>query len=141
LLKPIKQKMMGWHSVKVSPADTVFSRLVRLRDKQCVLCGRKGTGEEGIYGLQASHFYSRRKWAVRYDVDNVWSLCIGCHKKSHQDITEFEDFVLEKLGQKSFNLLTLRAWSKSPLGSAYWKNLTKKQAETIFFPLLGIMER
>lgn len=123
---------MGWHTTKSFPADVVFSRFVRLRDGKCVLCGRLGTGPDGIFGLQASHFYSRGKWSTRYDQHNVWSLCISDHKKSHQDISEYKNFLIEQLGQQAFDALTVRAWARSHLGSNFWKRLTVKQAEKIF---------
>lgn len=124
---------MSWHKTKRFPADIVFSEVVRLRDKKCLYCGRKGTGDKHISGLQASHFYGRGKWNVRYDWDNVDSLCISCHKWSHQHPGEYEDWKYKQLGEDGFNKLTLRAWAKSPLGSNYWKKLTKKQAEEVFY--------
>lgn len=125
---------MSWHNIKVCPADIVFSKLIRLRDRQCLMCGRKGTGD-GTGGLQASHFYSRRKWNTRFDPENVDSLCIGCHRKTHQKKDDYEDWKYRQLGEDGFNQLTLRAWNRSPLGSSYWKKLSKKQAEEIFKPM------
>ena len=53
--------MNSWHSIKIDPADTMFSRYLRLKERKCMRCGRPGEGEEGINGLQASHFHSRKK--------------------------------------------------------------------------------
>ena len=70
---------MNWTTIKIDKADRVFSTYIRLRDKECVRCHRRGSGDLGITGLQASHFYSRRNESVRFDEDNVDALCAGCH--------------------------------------------------------------
>ncbi len=101
---------MSWSNIKRDKADTVFSRYIRLLRKQCENCGRKGTGNEGITGLQASHYHSRRKESVRFDEENVDVLCIGCHRKlGTDDRKAYDAFKIKQLGQKGFNLLMLRA--------------------------------
>lgn len=52
--------------------DSLFSKIIRLRDGRCVTCG---TTE----GLQCSHNVSRRYLIVRYDLDNAVTHCVRCH--------------------------------------------------------------
>jgi hypothetical protein len=122
---------MNWTTVKLDPADRLFSLYVRLRDKQCVRCGRKGEGEWGVKGLQASHFQGRRKESVRFDLENVDTLCAGCHRywgTEHRN--EYEAFKLKQLGQKRYDLLILRANTPGHkdrlLQKLAWKKLLKK---------------
>lgn len=123
---------MGWNNPKFFPADTAYSRYIRLKRGKCDRCGRLGYGDEGIFGLEASHFYSRGKWSVRFDDENVDVLCKSDHKKAHQKPEEFERWKIEQMGQPAFDRLTLRAHTRSNEGSSYWKKLTKKQAEELF---------
>jgi hypothetical protein len=101
---------LSWNDVKLDKADIAFSKYVRLRDKRCVRCRRRGEGDFGITGLQASHFHGRRKESVRFDLENVDALCAGCHRywgTEHRN--EYEEFKINQLGQKAYDLLTLRA--------------------------------
>jgi hypothetical protein len=101
---------MSWTSIKIDPADRVFSRYIRLKTKKCMNCGKRGLGNEGIVGLQASHYHSRRKESVRFDEENVDIFCIGCHKRLGTEYrNEYDKFKIRQLGQKRFDLLTLRA--------------------------------
>lgn len=127
---------MSWNTAKILPVDKVFSRLLRLKVLKCQRCGKLGYGPEGIFGLQASHFYSRRRWNLRFDEINVDVLCVSCHQWAHKQPTEFKDWKIEQLGQKDFDLLTLRSNLTSPLGSSFWKNMKPKQAEKIFTAML-----
>lgn len=123
---------MSWHNIKIFPVDIAFSRYIRLKHKKCQKCGRLGEGDEGIHGLEASHYFSRGKWGIRFDENNVDCLCKSDHLKFHKHPYEYDKWKLEQLGKRDFDLLTVRAWAKSDLGSGYWKKLTKKQAEELF---------
>lgn len=125
---------MSWHSAKAFPADTVFSKFIRIKHRKCMMCGRRGSGDQEIFGLQASHYFSRAKWSVRYDEENVDVLCVSCHQKVHKDKPMYDEWKAQRLGEDSFSLLTLRAHTRSEMGSSFWKNLTTKQAEKIFYP-------
>lgn len=100
---------MGWQTIKRDKADSLFSKYVRLSQKECVHCHRRGTGDLSIEGLQASHFHGRRKESTRYDLENVDCLCISCHRYFTEHKTEYEQWKLEQLGQKEYDLLLLRA--------------------------------
>ena len=101
---------MGWYKIKLKSSDIFFSKYIRLRDKQCVRCHKKGTGKYGINGLQCSHYFSRRKKSTRYDEQNCDTLCPGCHRSWELDKKgEYRDFKINQLGQKSFDLRELRS--------------------------------
>lgn len=105
-----KENPMSWNTIKIDPADRYFSKYIRLKAKKCMNCGRRGEGKEGVTGLQASHFHSRRKESVRFDTENVDVLCIGCHRRmGTYEREEYKAFKLKQLGQKAYDLLELRA--------------------------------
>jgi hypothetical protein len=101
---------MSFSTIKIDKADRVFSEFIRLRAKKCQNCGRRGEGEKGITGLQASHYYGRRKESVRFDEENVDVLCVGCHiELGTNNKPAYKEFKIKQLGEKGFDLLTLRA--------------------------------
>ena len=100
---------MSWNDITRTPADNLFSKYVRLRDRKCLRCGLKGGGDLGITGLQCSHFYGRRKQSVRFDLENADSLCPMCHKHFTEHKTEYEEWKLKRMGQKAYDLLLLRS--------------------------------
>jgi 5-methylcytosine-specific restriction endonuclease McrA len=103
---------MSWNTIKIDPADKVFSEYVRRRDKRCVCCGRIGQGEKGIGGLQCSHFWSRGNESTRFDPENCDALCAGCHKRWGGDYRkEYEAFKVKQLGIKRFKALDVKAHS------------------------------
>tara|TARA_Y100000310_G_C20666795_1_gene807965 strand:- start:1442 stop:1786 length:345 start_codon:yes stop_codon:yes gene_type:complete len=86
--------------IKIDPLDKMFSQYVKLRDQWCQRCG-------GTTGLQAAHFYSRRKRQVRYDPDNACLLCFGCHSYLDSNPLEKIEFFQKRLGE-GFELLQAR---------------------------------
>ena len=63
-------------------ADTLWSKLVRLNKRRCVICGKPGvTTKEGLMvnGLQAHHLIGRAVMKYRYDFMNGVCLCLCCH--------------------------------------------------------------
>lgn len=75
----------------------------------CENCG-KFCGEDNEFGkLEAAHYHGRRKESVRFDEDNVNSLCFSCHQRFHKDTTLHTAFMKRKLGQRGYDLLQIRA--------------------------------
>lgn len=60
--------------------------------------------------MQTAHCYSRSIRSVRWDLDNLFLLCAGCHMNvAHKKPLEFRDFVLKVLGETKFQALMLRS--------------------------------
>ena len=98
--------------MKVDEADKVFSQYVRLRDRECVKCHSfVRLNEDGLpISHQASHFFGRRMESVRFDLENVDTLCHGCHHYWEKENREaYREFKVKQLGQKGFDRLCLRA--------------------------------
>ena len=109
--------------IKLSPLDKLFSKYIRLRDGVCQRCG-------GAKNLQCSHYHGRRKQSVRYDEENCCSLCMGCHMYFTANPLEHTEFMIKRLGQEKFDMLTHRSRpqkiDKNAL-SLYYKNLIETE--------------
>lgn len=99
------------YKIKRDPADTTFSQYVRLRDKMCLRClSPVKLNEAGLpVSHQASHFHGRRKESVRFDEQNVITLCGGCHSYFTAHPQEHQEWQLKRLGQKEYDALMIRA--------------------------------
>lgn len=98
--------------IKVDKADQLFSQYVRIRDGRCMRCS--SLVEFNVKGMpvthQASHFYGRGRENTRFDVQNVDTLCFGCHQLwGSTDRESYRAFKLKQLGQKRFDTLMIQA--------------------------------
>jgi len=75
-IKLQKQKLREKKAKSVSKlkkeCDTLFSKIIRLRDKKCLRCG-------STKNLQVAHLISRRHLAHRWDEKSAITLCYTCH--------------------------------------------------------------
>ena len=102
---------MFW-KVKIRQSDKLFSIYIRKRDKwRCVRCGKQH--DEHSHNFGVSHFYSRRKESVRFDPENVDSMCNHpCHSEwehEKKEGREYYNFKINQLGKMRFDILTVRA--------------------------------
>jgi hypothetical protein len=87
--------------IKRTPADDAFSKCIRERASwTCEKCN-KYFPEGHRQGLDCSHHYGRRGWAIRFEPMNAEALCYGCH--SHYGGTE--DRRREVLSQGEIEML------------------------------------
>ena len=86
--------------------DDLAREVIRLRDKVCRKCGSTSY-------LQVAHVISRSNHAIRWDLDNLFLLCAGCHTmrrdSAHHDPLGFAEWVKEQLGQEKYEALRMRA--------------------------------
>jgi hypothetical protein len=98
--------------IKIDAADKEFSIAVRLRDRKCMRCG--SLVEFNVLGIpkthQASHYFGRGQESTRFDLENVDTLCYGCHIIwGSKDREDYRAFKIKQLGENRFNLLLLRS--------------------------------
>ncbi len=117
-------------------ADAAFSDYIRARAGYCCEhCGKrypaKGTG------LQCSHHFSRRHFAIRYHPDNAAALCHHCHSYWFaKDIPEAARWLEEKIGRERIDALIAlkqqpqKRHSASEIAkiAAYYRTETEKLA-------------
>lgn len=88
--------------VRIDPLDKLFSHLIKLRDNNiCQYCGKGGN--------QTSHFHSRRKKSVRWDLDNAVWACFSCHMYLGEHPNKHYEFFKKRLGSDRFEELNIRA--------------------------------
>jgi len=88
--------------IKLDPLDILFSYLIKLRANGiCEYCGKVGS--------QTSHFHSRRKRSVRWDMDNACWLCFSCHMFLDGNPYVHTEFFKKRLGSERFEELNIRA--------------------------------
>ena len=86
----------------------MYSKYLRMkRHWFCEFCNLDCCGNKGY--LTISHFYGRRKESVRFDDDNCLVLCRKCHLYLENNKGEYTRIMMQKLGEKRFNVLTVRA--------------------------------
>lgn len=90
--------------IKRTQADDWFSKCIREASNwKCEGCGTEY--EEGSQGLHCSHYFGRRAYAVRFDPDNVFAHCFGCHQKFGANPDDFRAFFVEQRGEGMAQLL------------------------------------
>lgn len=83
-------------------ADTLFSLYIRARDGMCQRCGSSDR-------LQCAHGFSRRYLGTRWDEENAWALCAGCHVYWTHRPLEWDETMLLWLGVDRYAALRKRA--------------------------------
>ena len=95
--------------LKVTAADKWFSLCVRERvNYTCERCGTFAPPDLRKR-LDCSHFHGRGKWSVRFDPENCFALCMGCHLYVTANPIEHTEWVRQRLGPYRFDALRERA--------------------------------
>ena len=109
--------------VKITPADSAFSKCVRERtDYTCEKCGKQY--DRSSTGLHASHFHGRGHYSVRFDPDNVFSHCYSCHLNFGANPHDFTQWAIKQLGETRYEIL-LEKKNNTNIGKEI-KRLAKK---------------
>ena len=98
---------------KLRKSDQLFRQYVlRIYDYTCARC-KKEYPPDNCRGLHVSHYWGRGRENTRHDIENVCLLCYGCHLRwGHGDQREeYTGYMRERLGDKGFDLLELRAYT------------------------------
>jgi len=100
----LKKKKKPKRKIISNKLDKVWAEAVKQKaDFQCEYCGK-------VKPLNSHHFYSRSIRSVRWDVDNGFCLCVGCHVFSskfsaHKTPAEFVEWAIEKRGQEWYDIV------------------------------------
>lgn len=82
--------------------DNLFRDIIRKRDKRCQRSG-------SLENLQVCHYFTRKDFTTRWDLDNGCLLKAGIHKFwAHIKTEEFRDWWIARIGQERFDKLKLR---------------------------------
>jgi len=78
-------------AVKRDAADIWFSKAIRARDGECVVCGKQEA-------LECCHIYGRRNKAVRWSMDNAITMCHYHHRWTTENPLEMARLCEQLLG-------------------------------------------
>ena len=105
------------YRIKRNATDALFSDFIRWRDDFiCQRCFAKF--ERPNIAYHCSHFHSRSKKSTRFDPLNAVGLCYKCHEHFTAEDTfcggpmntkEHKGFIIERIGEREFDLLAVRA--------------------------------
>jgi hypothetical protein len=97
--------------MKLDPADSAYSKYVRLSQGKCQRCGSSVRFNDNgdPVSHQLSHFQGRRKENTRYDLENTDCLCGGCHKYFTSMPFEHVQWQIKTKGQQTVDLIILRS--------------------------------
>lgn len=92
--------------IKLNQADINFSKVIRERNSwTCEKCS-KHYPEGNTRGLECAHIYSRRHYSIRFDPDNAFSLCTGCHMYFTGEPLEFAEWTKKQIGQGIIDIIS-----------------------------------
>lgn len=112
--------------MKVSSADTAFSKAIRARDNfTCQWCG--STTNQ----MQCSHVFGRRHRTIRWDTLNAKCLCAGCHRKWHESPADAMRWFRGKYGEDRELLLIEKRNQRVKVPRAEEKSIAKHYREQI----------
>lgn len=94
-------------------ADDLFSVWLRAKHETCEMCGLPFEPGE----MQAAHGISRGAHVIRFDEDNVFSLCAADHRRHTPPRSEWEEWRLKRLGRERFDRIALMDRARGKLGS------------------------
>lgn len=93
--------------IKISTADSHFSKCVReAAGWKCEACGTQYP--ENAQGLHCSHYFGRRAYGVRFDPNNAFAHCFGCHSKLGGNPDDFRQWVVDQIGEGLIDILRER---------------------------------
>ena len=95
--KPIKKSKL------IKECDDLVSKIVRLRDKQCVCCGSRENLTDG-------HLITRACKIIRWDLTNNNCQCRGCnylHEFRHERYTKWW---IDRYGKDAYDELVALSW-------------------------------
>ena len=110
--------------MKITPADTAFSKAIKLRDNNtCQRCGIKRDR------MECSHVKGRRHRTVRWDLLNAKTLCHSCHRWWHENPTESGLWFIETFGQWREDLLLEKMNNRIKIPKSEEKDIAKHYRE------------
>lgn len=97
---PMTQKE---RSKLIKKMDTLFSKIVR-KIGECERCGKTGTG------LQCAHIVSRKRFSLRWDLENAICFCYACHIHwQHKEPLDFVEWLKERYGEDIAERLKIKS--------------------------------
>jgi hypothetical protein len=108
--------------------DALTSRIVRLRDRRCVVCG-------STENLQCGHYLSRVFVNVRWDLRNCNCQCARCNMAHEYNVWPYTTWMLQEYGAGVLTMLSAMAQSSKKMTRS-----ERLEIETLLKAELAIQE-
>ena len=100
-------------SQTVKKLDSVFSQFIRLRDSidgytSCVTCGGTKPWKE----QQCGHFFTRGRYATRWDEDNCFTQDYRCNIALHGNYIHYTKYMIDRFGREFVDELEIKSLSQ-----------------------------
>ena len=106
--------------MKISAADSHFSKAIKLRDKNT--CQRCGIQKDR---MECSHVFGRRHRTIRWDTLNAKTLCHACHRWWHENPADSGRWFAERFGEWRLELLREKRDSRVKVPKTEEKDISK----------------
>lgn len=128
--KTVKKSKRPARGVLVKRLDAIFSQYIRLsKPNVCVTCYEAKHWKE----LQNGHFYSRGRYATRWDEMNCHCQCYKCNVILHGNYISYTKYMLDKYGREAVDQLEIKSKSTVKISTPeleerieYYKNKVKE---------------
>lgn len=85
----------------VKKLDAIYSQYIRLSESKdgmatCVTCKKQDNWKD----LQNGHFYSRGRYATRWDDDNCHVQCVGCNVFLKGNYIAYTKYMIDRYGRE-----------------------------------------
>lgn len=107
----------------VSSLDKYFSQYIRLKDSvegiaTCVTCGDSKPWKE----MQNGHYYSRGRFATRWDEDNCHVQCMRCNVYLKGNYIKYTLYMLDTYGREFVDELGVKSVNPAKISSIELKS-------------------
>jgi 5-methylcytosine-specific restriction endonuclease McrA len=136
--KRVKKKIRRIRQVAITPKGKIKKYLtetthllVKVRDNfTCVKCHKQY--KLGDQGITAAHFFQSTKYATKWNLDNIDTMCWGCHNQTeHNKAAWHRDFKIAQLGEDKYE--ALRVLSET---TADWQVFQLKDKLNLYLTML-----
>jgi hypothetical protein len=107
-LKPVRKSRRPARGVLVRRLDAIYSQYIRLSEPNvCVTCGEQKHWKE----LQNGHFYSRGRYATRWEDLNCHPQCARCNVFLKGNYINYTRYMIDRFGREAVDQLEVKSKS------------------------------
>lgn len=125
-VKPVKKKKAPTRGQLVKKLDAAFSQYIRSKDArdgvaECVTCHTVADWKT----LQNGHFYTRGRYATRWDEMNCHVQCYRCNVALKGNYIEYTKYMIDRYGREAVDELDAKSRTTVKVTTQEIKELTE----------------
>lgn len=135
-VKTVKQKTtrpkVKSRSHLVKELDSVFSKYIRIVKSidgvgKCITCGET---DSWVY-LQCGHFFTRGRYATRWDLDNCHIQCLRCNVFLNGNYINYTRYMIDRYGRKFVDELERKSLTTVKITTAEIKDMIQEYKDKL----------